>query len=86
MTDEFDFGFTAVDGDSLFKPQKEQETEVIRLQRELHDARQKLIEVSALITPLLNNLEKDSDKAYIHWPNRQQSITMFKRKLNKLLE
>lgn len=34
----------------------------------------KLKEVEGLILPLLLNLKKNSDKAYIHWPNRTAVI------------
>lgn len=34
----------------------------------------KLKEVENLILPLLFNLKKNSDKAYIHWPNRTPII------------
>jgi hypothetical protein len=34
----------------------------------------KLKEVETLILPLLLNLKKNADKAYIHWPNRTAVI------------
>ena len=36
----------------------------------------KLKEVETLILPLLLNLKKNPDKAYIHWPNRTAVIDM----------
>jgi len=60
--DDFDFGFTAVD----FDPGA--------LAATTDDLKSKLLQVEALILPLLNNLKKNPDKAYIHWPNRTSII------------
>ena len=38
------------------------------------------------IMPLLLNLSKDDDKAYIYWPNRQQKIQKFIDKIKRLAE
>lgn len=91
-SDEFDFGFTFADDDSLPSPQVQQASneELASLQAKVDsmlDAQTKLIEdkytklledkykaklkeVENLIMPLLANLKKNPDKAYIHWPNR----------------
>ncbi len=39
-----------------------------------------------MIIPLLNNLAKDPDKEYIHWPNRTKKIEEFRKKIDKLIE
>jgi hypothetical protein len=39
-----------------------------------------------LIFPLLDRLEKDADKAYIHWPNRVKKIAEFRKKLLDCLD
>ena len=62
IDDDFDFGFTAVE----FDP-----TEV---QSQVDTAQSKLLQVEALILPLLKNLMKNPDKQYIHWPNRAPII------------
>jgi hypothetical protein len=64
--DDFDFGFTAVDYDPV----------------EVDDVKNKLLEVEALILPLLKNLQKNPDKPTIHWPNRHDVI---QRQIDKIL-
>lgn len=44
----------------------------------------KLNKVVEMIMPLLNNLEKDT-KDYIYWPNRQEKIKEFKKKLYDII-
>ncbi len=63
--DDFDFGFTAVDYDPA----------------EAGDVKNKLLEVEALILPLLKNLQKNPDKPTIHWPNRYDVI---QRQIDKI--
>jgi hypothetical protein len=60
--DDFDFGFTAVDFDPT------------AVQAEVDETKTKLQQVESLILPLLRNLQKNPDKAYIHWPNREVVI------------
>lgn len=43
-------------------------------------------EMYKLILPLLNNLIKDADNEYIHWPNRKEKIEAFKKKLEALIK
>lgn len=62
IDDDFDFGFTAVDFDPT------------AVQAEVDETKSKLQQVEALILPLLNNLMKNPEKEYIHWPNRQAVI------------
>jgi len=62
IDDDFDFGFTAVDFDPT------------AVQAEVDETKTKLQQVEALIMPLLNNLMKNPEKEYIHWPNRQAII------------
>lgn len=68
--DDFDFGFTAVDFDPT------------AVQAEVDQTKTKLQQVEALIMPLLNNLMKNPEKEYIHWPNRQAII---KKQIDKIL-
>jgi hypothetical protein len=62
MNDDFDFGFTAVEFDPT------------ALDTAQSNLKNKLLEVEGLILPLLQNLKKNPDKAYIHWPNRTEII------------
>jgi archaellum component FlaC len=47
-----------------------------------NEVKGKLTQVEKLIMPLLVNLLKSSDKDYIHWPDREQTI---KSQIDKLL-
>lgn len=62
LDDDFDFGFTAVDFDPT------------AVQAEVDETKTKLQQVESLILPLLRNLQKNPEKEYIHWPNRQPVI------------
>ena len=46
----------------------------------------KLIGLRDMIMPLLNNLMKDLDKDYIHWPNREKKIKAFIKKMNDYID
>ena len=70
MNDDFDFGFTAVDFDPT------------AVQAQVDTAQSKLAQVEGLILPLLQNLMKNPEKEYIHWPNRQAVI---KKQMDKIL-
>lgn len=70
IDDDFDFGFTAVDFDPT------------AVQAEVDETKSKLQQVEALILPLLNNLMKNPEKEYIHWPNRQAVI---KKQIERIL-
>ena len=91
-SDEFDFGFSFADEESLSSSQVPQPSneELVALQAKIDSVldgqtkiledkytklledkyKAKLKEVENLILPLLANLKKNPDKAYIHWPNR----------------
>jgi len=60
--DDFDFGFTAVDFDPT------------AVQAEVDTAQSKLVQLEALMLPLLKNLMKNPEREYIHWPNRTPII------------
>jgi hypothetical protein len=65
-----DFGFTAVDFDPT------------AVQAEVDETKTKLQQVESLILPLLRNLQKNPDKAYIHWPNRE---TVLQKQIDRIL-
>jgi len=68
--EDYDFGFTAVDFDPT------------AVQAEVDQTKSKLQQVESLILPLLNNLMKNPEKEYIHWPNRQAVI---KKQIERVL-
>ena len=85
MTDMFDFGFTAVTEDEL---------EVVR---EIHSKAEKNADTADklqdkidslynAIIPLLNNLKKNPEKDYIHWPNRLNKVEQFEDQLMKIYQ
>jgi hypothetical protein len=69
---EFDFGFSAID-----------ENAVITKGAEYYKDR--LLKMHKMITPLVNNLLKDSDKPYIHWADREAKLKEFKAKIDALV-
>lgn len=48
--------------------------------------KQKVTTLHKMIMPLLKNLLKNPEKDYIHWPNRDQKINDFIKKMNKVIE
>ena len=71
--DLFDFGFTLVDENELEAVQKAQET-VSSVTASTSETQEKLDAVCNAVQPLLNNLKKNPEKEYIHWPNRTAVI------------
>lgn len=85
MNDIWDFGFTAVTEDEL---------EVVR---EIHSKAEanadtadklqdKIDNLYNTIIPLLNNLKRNPEKDYIHWPNRLQKVEEFEDHLMKIYQ
>ena len=80
MSDIFDFGFTAVDGDELqaVKAVKQEATQMSSSAKQKQD---QLDELYNSVIPLLNNLKANPEKEYILWPNRTLKIEQFEKKL-----
>ncbi len=69
---DFDFGFTGVDEDEIKQDVlQELDAKDQALTEKEQELQRKIKTLEAIIVPLLNNLIKTSDKAYIHWPNRK---------------
>lgn len=87
---DFDFGFTAMSEEEL----KAAENQIIQSAQEktaeLEEAtktyEEKLNTLYKMVMPLLNNLAKDSDRAYIYWPDRHKKMTEFITKVNALMD
>lgn len=45
----------------------------------------KLYALHKMVMPLLNNLAKDDNKAYIYWPDRTKKMTAFIAKVNSIV-
>lgn len=77
LNSDWDFGFTAVDEETVVEPIVTSATTTAEEQ-----AKAKLLEVEKLIMPLLVNLMKNPEKDYIHWPNRAPLI---QKQIDKIL-
>ena len=84
--EDWDFGFTAVDEADLgLTKQNAQdlEDEIELLKSELKNSKESMEAMRKLIMPLLNNLMKNPEKEMIHWPDREQKIKQFIKKINE---
>jgi len=69
---DYDFGFTGVDESEIKQDVLDALSEKDQALTEKEQELQHKIKVlESIIVPLLNNLIKTADKAYIHWPNRK---------------
>jgi len=82
---DYDFGFTGVD-ESEIKQDVLQALD--EKHQELTDKEQQLLNkittLESMLVPLLNNLIKTSDKAYIYWPNRKEKCQEMLEKVLKI--
>lgn len=89
MNDIFDFGFTAVDEEELDNSKnviENLQSDKELLNGEVKHYKNNLESVRNMITPLLNNLMKNPEKDYIHWPDREEKIKAFIEKLDTYFE
>ena len=80
----FDFGFTAVDENELEAVQKASTT-VKTVTRSVEELESKVNDLYNAILPLLNNLKKNPEKEYIHWPNRVAKVEEFETYISKIV-
>jgi hypothetical protein len=82
---DFDFGFTAVTEEELDVVIEAKETAVMKTAG-LDKTQEKCDTLYNMIKPLLNNLAKNPEKDYIHWPGklRSKKIEEFSDKLNEV--
>jgi type VI protein secretion system component VasF len=85
MSDIMDFGFTAVTADELDMYQEKKE-ELSSSNQQLDLTEQKLADLYNAIQPLLNNLKRDPEKAYLLWPDRVKKIEQFQQHLQSIKE
>jgi hypothetical protein len=80
----YDFGFTGVDEHEIkhdvLLALNEKDQALTEKELELQN---KIKVLESIIIPLLNNLIKTSDKAYIHWPNRKEKCQEMLEKVLK---
>tara|TARA_B100001094_G_scaffold5889_1_gene5256 strand:+ start:1031 stop:1291 length:261 start_codon:yes stop_codon:yes gene_type:complete len=80
MSDDFDFGFTAVDEYELQAVQDAQKAKG-DVEVQANTNQEKLDKLYNAIIPLLNNLKKNPEKDYILWPNRIDKVEEFETHL-----
>ena len=82
---DFDFGFTAVTEEELDVVIEAKETAVMKTAG-LDKTQEKCDTLYNMIKPLLNNLAKNPEKDYIHWPGklRSKKIEDFSDKLDEV--
>jgi glutaredoxin 2 len=80
----FDFGFTGVDETEIkqdvIDALNEKDQALTDKEQELQE---KIKILESIIVPLLNNLIKTADRAYIHWPNRKDKCEEMLEKVLK---
>lgn len=84
--EEWDFGFTAVDEADLGLSKQNTESledEIEFLKSELKNTKDSMEDIRKLVMPLLNNLMKNPEKEMILWPDREQKIKQFIKKINE---
>lgn len=77
IDDSYDFGFTLVDEKDVVEP-------VQQATNEAEASKKKLDEILKLVSPLLKNLAKDPEKAYLHWPDRAVKMKEFIKRVEKV--
>lgn len=90
VTDDFDFGFSAVSEEDLKAMERQLQEQVAAKDTELEQVartyEEKLNTLYKMVMPLLKNLAKDDDsKEYIHWPDRQKKMKAFITKVESLV-
>jgi hypothetical protein len=87
---DFDFGFTAVSEEELKAKETQLQATVQKQTAELQQVsktyEEKLNTLYGMIMPLLKNLAKDTEKAYIYWPDRHKKMTDFIIKVDTLMD
>lgn len=74
MMDDDDFGFTLEDAETIIENAPKTNKKV----------KEKMQQLEKLILPFLENLLKNPEKEYIHWPNRTEVIKSQIDKITKI--
>ena len=95
MSNDYDFGFTFADEEETRPKADVPNTELKALEEKVDTLlnsqtslleekyKAKLKEVEGLILPLLLNLKKNPDKAFINWPNR---VPIIDKQIEKIIK
>lgn len=79
----FDFGFTAVTEEELDSVSKLNQ-DLAGTDEQLEICQAKLDQLYNTVIPLLNNLKKNPEKDYIHWPDRLKKVEAFEELITKI--
>lgn len=84
ISENFDFGFSFTNEveDNIAKLEEQQKSK----DEIIESLENKLNILYDTITIFLDNLTKNPEKATIHWPNRVEKITEYKKKLKMIVE
>lgn len=85
VDDEIDWGFTILDEEQI-DDYTDATNKIENLLTVSNTWKQRAWTIYEMIIPLLDNLSKDSEKEYIYWPNRNEKIEQFKRKMKEILD
>jgi glucose-6-phosphate isomerase len=84
ISEDFDFGFSFTndieDNITKLEEQHKSKDEIIE------NLETKINTLYDMIIIFLDNLTKNPEKATIHWPNRVEKITEYKKKLKTIVE
>ena len=82
----FDFGFTTVDESELdaWQAAQDAQNQLKAASGTAEELQARLHNLYNAIQPLLNNLKKDANKAYILWPDRLEKIEAFEDMLQAI--
>lgn len=83
MSEEFDFGFFAVDETELEAVQQTT-AKAESAEKNALTLQEKCDRLYNMVMPLLNNLANNPEKDYIYWPNRLDKIETFRDKLDEV--
>lgn len=79
---EDDFGFTLKSEEEIREYERLLQDQIEQEQLAKLTEQQKLEQLRSMFMPLLKNLLRDPDKAYIYWPNRVEKIEKFIQKID----
>ena len=84
ISENFDFGFSFTNEaeDNIARLEEQQESK----DKAIESLENKLNILYGTITIFLDNLAKNPEKSTIHWPNRVEKITEYKKKLKMIVE
>lgn len=80
---DFDFGFTIVDEEELEVVQQAS-TQASKAEESADSWEAKCVDLYNHFKPLLNNLQKNPEKDYIYWPNRNGKLEEFSDLIDKI--